>query len=45
MKTKLSNIAMSFFAALIAAAPVVDVTTMCMGPWGEPDYPNEKDYS
>jgi len=45
MKTKLHNIAMSFFATLIATAPLLDTTTMCIGPWGEPEYPSEKDYS
>ena len=44
MKAKLHNIAMSFFAALIVAAPLLDATTRCVGAWGEPDFPDEKDY-
>jgi len=45
MKAKLHNIAMSLFATLITVAPLLDATTRCIGPWGEAEYPNEKDYS
>ena len=45
MKAKLNSIIMSFCAFLIAAAPPLFQATNCIGPWGEPEYPDEKDYS
>jgi len=34
----------SIFALLIAAAPVLNMATMCMWWGGEPDFPSEEEF-
>jgi len=38
------NILFNLFTFIIAAAPVIDITTRCVLQWGEPDFPNEEEF-
>ena len=43
-KLKSSNMFLSLCAFMIAAAPLVDMSTRSYWGFGESDYPEEKDY-
>ena len=38
---KTSNPVLGVFSLMIAAAPLLDMSTRCFGPFGEPEYPEE----
>ena len=42
---KTNNPVLSVFTLLIAAAPLLDMTTRSHWGHGEPDYPEEEDYN